>query len=48
MIDLDYSPGVFAVIIVIVMIVPAIYGMFFVDAHWKRHQAESTDDDAFN
>jgi len=48
MIDLDYGPGVFAAIIAFVFVAPAIYGMLFVDAYWRKHQAESTDDDVFN
>ena len=48
MIDLDYGPGVFAAVIAVVFIVPAIYGAFFVDAHWRKHQQEDTNDDVFN
>lgn len=48
MIDIDYGPGVFAAIIAFVVIAPTIYGMFFVDAHWRKHQQENTDDDVFN
>lgn len=48
MIDIDYGPGVFAVIIAFVVILPAIYGMFFVDAHWQKHQKDGKNDDAFN
>lgn len=49
MLDLDYGPGVFAMWIAVVVICPAIYGMFFVDAHWKNHQENDTgNDDAFN
>jgi len=48
MIDIDYGPGVFAVWIALVVIAPAIYGAFFVDAHWKKHQEDNEDMDAFN
>ena len=48
MIDIDYGPGVFAAIIAIVFIAPALYGIFLVDANWKKHQSENTDDDVFN
>ncbi len=48
MIDIDNGPLVFAVIIFFVFLLPALYGMLFVDAFWKKHQQESTDDDVFN
>jgi len=48
MLDIDYGPGVFMLWIAVVVIVPAIYGIFFVDAHWKKHQQDTTDDDVFN
>lgn len=48
MIDLDYGPGVFALWITVVLVCPAIYGMFFVDAHWRKHQQEDSNDDVFN
>jgi len=48
MLDVDYSPGVFAMWIALVVIAPAIYGIFFVDAHWKKHQEANDTDDAFN
>ncbi len=48
MIDIDYAPGVFLVIIIGVLIVPAIYGYFFVDRYWKKHQEAGDTDDAFN
>ena len=48
MIDIDYGPGVFAAVIAVVFIVPALYGMLFVDAYWKKHQQEDTNDDVFN
>ncbi len=47
MFDIDYAPGVFAAIIVGVFILPALYGMFFVDAYYEQHQKEEADD-AFN
>lgn len=49
MLDIDFAPGVFATIIVFVFILPALYGMFFVDAYWEKNKESSTDDsDAFN
>lgn len=48
MFDIDYGPGVFAVIILLVFILPALYGMIFVDAHWQKHQKEGNKDDVFN
>jgi len=48
MLDIDYSPGVFLVIIIFVMILPAIYGYFFVDRYWKKHRESSDTDDVFN
>ena len=47
MLDIDYAPGVFAVIICVVLIVPALYGMFFVDAFWKKNK-EAGGDSAFD
>jgi len=44
MIDVDYAPGVFAGIIVVVFILPALYGIFFVDKYWKKHQVEKKED----
>ena len=48
MLDIDYAPAVFAVIIGIVFVVPALYGMFFVDAYWKKNKEAGGDEDAFN
>jgi len=48
MIDLDYGPGVFMLWIAVVVICPLIYGLFFVDAHWRKHQQEEDSDDVFN
>ncbi|NOY71068.1 MAG: hypothetical protein GXP14_01615 [Gammaproteobacteria bacterium] len=47
MFDIDYAPGVFATIIAFVVILPALYGIFFVDAYYEQHQKEEADD-AFN
>ncbi len=47
MFDIDYAPGVFAGIIFFVVILPALYGIFFVDAYYEKHQKEEADD-AFN
>ena len=49
MINLDYAPAVFAGIILIVILVPALYGLTLVDAFWKKNKETSTaGDDAFN
>lgn len=49
MLDIDYAPAVFAVIIGIVFVVPALYGMFLVDAFWKKNkESSSAGEDAFN
>ena len=48
MIDVDFAPGVFAGIIICVVIAPALYGLLFVDAFWKKHQEEGGNDDVFN
>ncbi|GEM_PF-2374542 len=50
MLDIDHGPTVFAVIIAAVFILPALYGMIFVDAHWKEHRDNHTEDgdDVFN
>ena len=47
MIDVDYAPGVFAVVIGFVLLLPALYGMLLVDKYWKKHQSEKKED-AFN
>lgn len=49
MINLDYAPAVFAGIILIVLLVPALYGLTLVDAFWKKNKETSAaGDDAFN
>jgi len=50
MLDIDFAPGVFASIIAFVLVLPALYGMFFVDAYWKKNKesSSSADSDAFN
>ncbi len=49
MLDIDFAPGVFATIIVFVLILPALYGMIYVDANWKKNKESTTgDEDAFN
>ncbi len=48
MLDIDYAPGVFAVIISIVLIVPALYGMFFVDAFWKKNKESGDGENVFD
>jgi len=47
MIDLDHGPTVFALWIVVAAGFPVIYGTFFIDAYWEKHQSEEADD-AFN
>lgn len=47
MFDVDYAPAVFAGIIFWVFLLPALYGIFLVDKHWKRHQEEKSED-SFN
>lgn len=46
MIDIDYGPGVGLAIIIFVFILPALYGLLFVDKYWKQHKeaAESSSD----
>lgn len=49
MIDIDYGPGVFAVYILAVFLLPFLYS-FIVDKYWKQHQSDqsmSKDADAF-
>lgn len=49
MIDIDYAPAVFAGWILMVLILPALYGMFLVDAFWKKNkeQGGSQGEDVF-
>lgn len=47
MLDIDFAPGVFMMWIAVVVIFPALYGIFFVDKYWKQHKSEKADD-AFN
>lgn len=49
MIDVDYAPAVFASIIATVFLLPALYGLLFVDRFWKENKANAKpEDDAFN
>lgn len=48
MLDIDYAPGVFAVIIGFVFVLPALYGLLLVDKHWKKHKEAVGEEDAFN
>jgi hypothetical protein len=49
MFDVDYAPAVMFGWICMVLIVPALYGVFLVDKYWKKNKAEaSSADDAFN
>ena len=48
MIDIDFGPGVFGVIIAFVFVAPALYGILFVDTFWKKHQEDGGNDDVFN
>lgn len=38
MIDIDYGPGVGLAIIICVFVLPALYGLMFVDRYWKQHK----------
>ena len=38
MIDIDYGPGVGMGIIIVVFILPALYGLLFVDTFWRQHK----------
>jgi hypothetical protein len=38
MIDIDYGPGVGLSIIIGVFLLPALYGLLFVDKYWKEHK----------
>lgn len=40
MIDIDYAPAVMAAIITLVLLLPALYGLFLVDAYWKKNKEE--------
>ncbi len=50
MLDIDHGPTVFACIIALVVILPALYGIFFVDSYWKEHRDNASEggDDVFN
>lgn len=41
MIDIDYGPGVMASIIFLVLLLPTLYGLFLVDAYWKKNKESS-------
>jgi len=43
MIDIDYAPAVFAMWIIMVLVLPALYGMFLVDAYWKKNKEQVGD-----
>ena len=45
MIDIDYAPGVFAMWILLVVVAPAVYGLF-VDTKWKENKENISDEDA--
>jgi hypothetical protein len=49
MIDIDYAPAVFAGIIAMVLLLPALYGIFFVDSYrlWEKKEAGDNDDNPF-
>ncbi|KAF0190653.1 MAG: hypothetical protein FD165_2555 [Gammaproteobacteria bacterium] len=40
MIDIDYAPAVFAMWIIMVLVCPAIYGLFVVDKYWKKNKED--------
>lgn len=48
MLDIDHGPMIFMIWIAVVFIAPALYGVFLVDAFWKKHQQEGGKDDVFN
>ncbi len=50
MLDIDHGPTVFAIIITLVVLLPALYGLLFVDSYWKQHRdnAAEGEDDVFN
>ena len=50
MLDIDHGPTVFAVIIALVVTLPALYGLLFVDSYWKQHRDNAAEggDDVFN
>lgn len=50
MLDIDHGPTVFACIIAGVFIIPALYGVLFVDTYWKEHKDNAAEggDDVFN
>lgn len=49
MIDIDYAPAVFASIIALVVLLPTLYGIFFVDSYrlWEKKEAGNNDDNPF-
>ncbi len=49
MIDIDYAPAVFAVIISLVVLLPSIYGLFLVDSYrlWEKKDTGANDDNPF-
>ena len=49
MIDWYYGPCVFIFWISVAALGPIIFGTFFVDAYWEKHQAEDDgNENAFN
>lgn len=50
MIDVDYAPAVMAAWIILVLVAPAIYGLFVVDKYWKKNKEDQAlkDDNVFN
>ena len=50
MFDVDYAPAVFAGWILMVLICPTIYGLFFVDKYWKKNKEDQSlkDSNVFN
>ncbi len=53
MIDVDYPPLIFGLLILLVLIAPAWYGAALVDKYWAKNKAEEAakavhEDDVFN
>lgn len=49
MLDIDYAPAVMALWIGVVLVLPALYGIFMVDAFWRKNkeQGGSEGEDVF-
>lgn len=49
MIDIDYAPAVFAGVILLVLLLPALYGIFFVDSYrnWEKTDTSQNEENPF-